>query len=295
MFEQLCAYKQEHGNCQVSYLDEELARWVKKQRRELFRLLKEYDELSKSSTASPTTITHQNGKEEENVFCPPLGVITIQGLGPLIPSIKLSLDRIKHLESIGFEWKEEKRKFEKKSGEHQTERYSQREENWNNMLERLCAYKAEFGDCYVPQHYPQDPQLGIWVMSVRQEMVLLLRSCRLISRRTKKANAQIEVVVSHVTSLSIKVGKFTPERLQDLKLVGFEWVGRKSISLKRAKSFEGNGVPSTRLAKKPRTETPTKSGKYDDNDMICHKSSLTLSNPSNSASALISCDGSSRI
>jgi hypothetical protein len=36
-------------------------------------------------------------------------------------------------------------------------------EQWDNMFERLKAYKAEHGDCLVPKRFVADPKLGTWV------------------------------------------------------------------------------------------------------------------------------------
>jgi hypothetical protein len=33
---------------------------------------------------------------------------------------------------------------------------------WDDMFERLIAYKNEHGDCLVPNRYAKDPQLGSW-------------------------------------------------------------------------------------------------------------------------------------
>ena len=36
-------------------------------------------------------------------------------------------------------------------------------EQWDNMFERLKAYKSENGDCLVPKRFAKDPRLGTWV------------------------------------------------------------------------------------------------------------------------------------
>ena len=42
------------------------------------------------------------------------------------------------------------------------------EAEWEAQLARLAAYKAEYGDCYVPQAWAEDPRMGSWVNSQRQ-------------------------------------------------------------------------------------------------------------------------------
>ena len=41
---------------------------------------------------------------------------------------------------------------------------------WNEMFEKLKAYKREHGDCLVPQLYDKDKALGVWVMTQRTKM-----------------------------------------------------------------------------------------------------------------------------
>jgi len=41
--------------------------------------------------------------------------------------------------------------------------------SWEDRLEELKQYKAEFGDCQVPQHYVLNRKLGKWVNRVRTE------------------------------------------------------------------------------------------------------------------------------
>jgi hypothetical protein len=38
---------------------------------------------------------------------------------------------------------------------------------WEAQLARLAAYKAEHGDCDVPNHWVPGPQLGSWVGNQR--------------------------------------------------------------------------------------------------------------------------------
>ena len=36
------------------------------------------------------------------------------------------------------------------------------QKKWDEMFNRLCKYKEAYGDCLVPNRYPEDPQLGNW-------------------------------------------------------------------------------------------------------------------------------------
>ena len=56
----------------------------------------------------------------------------------------LTAERKAKLDSIGFVW----------------EPY---DEQWNEMFEKLKAYKREHGDCLVPAAIPKDKHLVYWV------------------------------------------------------------------------------------------------------------------------------------
>jgi hypothetical protein len=61
---------------------------------------------------------------------------------------KLSHDRIKCLEEIGFIW-------------------SKLESQWEEMFGALEEYKKKHGDCNVPQHWAENKQLARWVLTQR--------------------------------------------------------------------------------------------------------------------------------
>jgi len=62
------------------------------------------------------------------------------------------------------------------------------EKHWNEMFERLQIYKKKHGDCMVPFHCAEDPQLGYWVKNQR-----------------------------------FKKDKLSQNRLEKLKKTGFQW------------------------------------------------------------------------
>ena len=104
MYQQLIAYKEEFGDCNVlrSYTNPlQLPTWVSEQR-------------------------------------------TVKKKG------KLSEDKIKRLEAIGFSWNPHK-------------------DLWKQMYEELVAFKGEFGDCNVPTEYDDNLPLGRWVRKQRQK------------------------------------------------------------------------------------------------------------------------------
>mmetsp|Transcript_18507 Transcript_18507/g.28565 ORF Transcript_18507/g.28565 Transcript_18507/m.28565 type:complete len:415 (+) Transcript_18507:146-1390(+) len=84
------------------------------------------------------------------------------------------------------------------------------EKHWNDMLARLVKYKQKHGHCQVPFHCQEDPQLGYWVKNQR-----------------------------------FKKHKLSPERIEKLEKVGFQWdVAAKSQNelwkemFERLKKFE---------------------------------------------------------
>ena len=45
----------------------------------------------------------------------------------------------------------------------------QQERAWNDRYDELDVYKAEHGNCLVPQHYPDNKALGKWVANQRAQ------------------------------------------------------------------------------------------------------------------------------
>ena len=68
---------------------------------------------------------------------------------------------------------------------------------WNDRYEELKAYRSKYGDCNVPQKWNDNPQLGTWVQTQRQQY-------RLYKEGTKSI--------------------MTEDRIGKLNEIGFEWV-----------------------------------------------------------------------
>jgi hypothetical protein len=64
-------------------------------------------------------------------------------------SPRLTEDRLRRLESIGFEWKVK----------HKMRRYY--EKQWDQMFDRLLAFNASTTHCMVPKRYPPDMKLYV--------------------------------------------------------------------------------------------------------------------------------------
>ena len=60
----------------------------------------------------------------------------------------LSKERIALLDKLGFIW-------------------NPRDALWDEMYERLCAFRKQHGHCNVPRSYPGKPRLGPWISTQR--------------------------------------------------------------------------------------------------------------------------------
>jgi hypothetical protein len=112
-FQQLCEFKEQFGHCLVP---QQYAANPK-----LGRWV---------STQRETYRLHQEGK--------PSG---------------MTEDRIRELESVGFDW--EVRKPDAAS-------------IWSMRFQQLSEFKVQFGHCLVPQHFANNPKLGWWVKNQRR-------------------------------------------------------------------------------------------------------------------------------
>ena len=188
--QQLEAYKAIHGHCRVPRTYKEnpsLANWVSNQRHhqkvgklsderisdleaigfewdlsdkwtERLRQLKEYKTIHGNCRVPQ--------KYQEN---PSLGH-WVSRQRHNFKSDKLSDERIADLTAIGFEWEVPC--------------------SWNDRLQQLEEYKVVHGHCRVPQHYKENPSLGIWVSNQRS---------------------------------SFKSDQLSDERIAQLNAIGFEW------------------------------------------------------------------------
>jgi len=105
----------------------------------------------------------------------------------------LSQNRIKKLESIGFEWVLNLGTARERKSDESIDFESQ----WANRLAELAAYKEEFGNCRVPSAWSRNAQLANWVGVQRRRY---------------------------------KHGKLSPERTKSLEALEFDWVVESHIN-----------------------------------------------------------------
>ena len=97
-------------------------------------------------------------------------------------------ERIRLLEEIGFDW-------------------DPFESAWMERYNELVEYAKCHGDCMVPENYPENPELGIWVKVQRREYK---------RRKEGKLNRY-----------------FTEERIRLLEEIGFDWDPLESAWMER--------------------------------------------------------------
>lgn len=136
---------------------------------------------------------------------------------------RLTEDRLRRLESIGFEWKVK----------HKMKRYYDKQ--WDQMFERLLAFKAATGHCMVPKRYPPDMKLGTWVHTQRiQYRKLKAGSKKGDPQEYAEAGAELEEALrelkkgspagEQVEEVSYRL---TDARRKRLEEVGFVWSARE--------------------------------------------------------------------
>ena len=222
-YHELVEYAKCHGNCIVpqNYSENpELGMWVKHQRQEYkrrkegklnrsfteerIRLLEEigfdwdpmesawmerYHELVEYAKCHGNCIVPQNYSEN-----PELGMwvkhqrqeYKRRKEGKLNRSF--TEERIRLLEEIGFDW-------------------DPWESAWMERYHELVEYAKCHGNCMVPQNYPENPELAIWVMNQRPEYK---------RRKEGKLNRY-----------------FTEERIRLLEEIGFDWDPWESAWMER--------------------------------------------------------------
>eukprot|EP00980_Cylindrotheca_fusiformis_P006910 scaffold1442_cov128-Cylindrotheca_fusiformis.AAC.31 len=146
MFRQLVDYKKVHGDCLVPSRFEsnlKLGKWVETQRYEYTKL-----QRKASSVESVASNRSEDGSADESK--------------PRATNPRLTEDRLKRLEDIGFEWKVKNK----------MKRYYDKQ--WDQMFQRLLQFKKVNGHCLVPKRYLPDMKLGTWVHTQRIQYRKLL-------------------------------------------------------------------------------------------------------------------------
>ena len=202
MFQQLVAYKETHGHSHVPSRWEpniKLSKWVETQRYEYTKLQRSVNETTEvnESEANPKTN---------------------------MPNPRLTQDRIRRLESIGFEWRVKqkmKRYFDKQ---------------WDEMFQRLLLYREQHGNTLCPKRYPPDPRLGTWAATQRIQYRKLLEGK---SKQSDGASSDSGDDPPRGLSDEEMSFRLTDDRRRRLEDIGFVWNARESDK------FVEQGRPAT--------------------------------------------------
>eukprot|EP00550_Attheya_septentrionalis_P004429 CAMPEP_0198283158 /NCGR_PEP_ID=MMETSP1449-20131203/2828_1 /TAXON_ID=420275 /ORGANISM="Attheya septentrionalis, Strain CCMP2084" /LENGTH=1129 /DNA_ID=CAMNT_0043979683 /DNA_START=92 /DNA_END=3481 /DNA_ORIENTATION=+ len=211
MFQSLLKYKEENGSCLVPKRyppDMKLGTWVHTQRIQYRKL------VSGAGAASKYEGDEEQCEESETSF-------------------RLTDDRRKRLEDIGFVWSVRDKDTPVKQTPVTLTRNSY-DDQWDVMFERLKKYKEEHQHCLVPKRCKEDPKLGTWVDTQRVQYKKLKRH---LEKNGLSLNQDMHVKqpddeggTSADGSPEISppagkplVGRLTDDRINRLESVGFVW------------------------------------------------------------------------
>jgi hypothetical protein len=254
-FKALVEYKKKTGNCNVpqGWPDNpKLANWVTNQRQKKDRLTSEqirrlndlgfgWGPLKKNWEEMFAALVDYHKKTGNcNV---PVNWPENPQLGRWISQQRRSRDRltperIKRLNKLGIVW-------------------GQKKALWEEMYQALVEYKKKFGDCKVPDDWPENPKLGTWVSNqrTRKEQLTSDRIKKLdglgfvwdvrdafwekmfkelVEYKKKYGDCKVPDDWSENKKLGTWVGKqrqrknqLTPERIDRLNRIGFVWEAKK--------------------------------------------------------------------
>jgi len=165
-YRQLTAYKQAHGNCNVSK-PRKLGRWRNKQQANFKNNKLSPDRIKRLEDLSfvwdPLEVAWEEMFTQLTVYKQAHGDCNVSKhskdnhkLGTWCSSQrenyyknKIPADRLKRLEDLGFVW-------------------DRHEFTWEEMFVELTAHKQAHGDCNVPFHWKDNPKLARWCSSQRR-------------------------------------------------------------------------------------------------------------------------------
>lgn len=210
MFRQLCEYRDKHGDCLVPSrydVNPKLGKWVETQRYE----------YTKMQRAANGVTVEAKVEEAEDAGAKQR---------PAIPNPRLTEERLRRLESIGFQFKVK----------HKMKRYYDKQ--WDQMFERLLKFRDENGHCMVPKRYAADVKLGTWVHTQRIQYRKMISSKGAASdgggsvdgtkAMDTMSDAGSEDMVLEKTGSEEEISfRLTDERRKRLEEIGFCWSARE--------------------------------------------------------------------
>jgi hypothetical protein len=222
-FDELKAYKEQHGNCNVPgrcKTHPQLGRWVETQRKQYHRYMQAKEQGKTQS------YNFAIGMDEE--------------------------DRISKLNEIGFEWSVR--------GSKQTTRKDRPKLSWDQRMVQLKAYKEGYGNCLVPHKYAPCPSLGIWVANQRTWKRLYDAAKADAEDVASVTNAVKEDRIRQLNDIGFEWAPERPSRKRKSESTSSSAPApkkkKKTAAKKLEKSFEKGSKKSGASATEPQEEQP---------------------------------------
>ena len=209
MFQQLVEYKEKHGDCLVPSRYEEnnkLGKWVETQRYEYTKLQR----AAGAETAAEATPGSADGTGTAEAATANKSTAASVSAPASANKARLTEERRKRLESIGFEWKVK----------HKMKRYYDKQ--WDAMFERLLKFKEDNGHVLVPKRYPPDMKLGQWIATQR------IQYKKLMAGTSTKGEDDSELAASGEPKKEEEASnRLTEQRRKKLEDAGFVWSAKE--------------------------------------------------------------------
>ncbi|CAJ1957843.1 unnamed protein product [Cylindrotheca closterium] len=216
MFRQLLDYKKVHGDCLVPSRFESnlrLGKWVETQRYEYSKMQKQ--KQNQNPNASVAAAPKPADQDVESVS---------DDSKPKVANPRLTEDRLRRLESVGFEWKVKNK----------MKRYYDKQ--WDQMFQRLLQFKEANGHCRVPKRYQADTKLGTWVHTQRIQNRKLLAGkngppiteeevAKLLAGQSSSLTPEENAALRSCAQDKINY-RLTEDRRKRLEDMGFVWSAR---------------------------------------------------------------------
>jgi len=216
MFERLLKFKEDNGHCLVPKrfpADQKLGTWVHTQRIQYRKTV-----AGKSLPGGDAVVSDPGSTDEY-----PMTKLTEEQE----VSFRLTDERRKRLEEIGFCWSA--REGEKGSEQGKITRNSY-DDQWDAMFNRLKAYKEKYGSVLVPKRFQEDPKLGTWVDTQRVQFKKMKKKLQEQgieykgpADAAKVADSGDDTAPAAVVSEKPVVGRLTDDRIRRLEALGFVW------------------------------------------------------------------------
>lgn len=206
--EELKAYKQQHGDCNVplTYTEKpQLAKWVAAQRTQYAKYMKDV-RAGASEPAVGGIDADRIAKLEEIGFSWNVG--RGRGQPKRTPEEEAELDPSSHGDTVAAQSSDSRKHAASSRAQADGPNYQVVLQNeWNQRICDLVAYKAEHGNLLVPTKYEKNPTLGRWVSQQRAQY-------HAYTKAKQEGNADLGS------------RRMNEERIAQLEAIGFVWAAK---------------------------------------------------------------------